>query len=55
MASAGPNEIVVSAAARDALGHLGEAFGDLGDHSLKGLLGQWRLYRLDNATRRVQG
>ena len=55
MATAGPNEIVISAAVRDALGHLGESFGDLGDHSLKGLPGQWRLYRLDNATRRVQG
>jgi class 3 adenylate cyclase len=50
MATAGPNEIVVSAAVHDALGHLGKPFGDLGDHPLKGLPGRWRLYRLVGTT-----
>jgi len=46
MATAGANEIVVSAAVRQALDHFDESFGDMGEHSLKGLPGQWRLYRL---------
>ena len=50
MATAGANEIVISAAVHDALGHRGEPFGDLGDHPLKGLPGQWHLYRLVSAS-----
>ena len=46
MATAGPNEIVVSSPVREALSQLGVPFGDLGNHPLKGLPGEWRLYRL---------
>jgi class 3 adenylate cyclase len=46
MATAGPNEIVISATVHGALGNLSKAFDDLGDRPLKGLPGRWRLYRL---------
>jgi class 3 adenylate cyclase len=44
MATAGPNEIVISRVVHESLGHPDGAFRDLGEQSLKGLPGTWRLY-----------
>lgn len=44
MATAGPNEIVVSQVVHESLGNPDGAFRDLGDRTLKGLPGTWRLY-----------
>lgn len=45
MATAGPNEIVISQVVHETLGNPDDgAFRDLGDRVLKGLPGSWRLY-----------
>jgi class 3 adenylate cyclase len=44
MATAGPNEIVISRLVHETLGDQEGTFRDLGDHALKGLPGTWRLY-----------
>jgi class 3 adenylate cyclase len=44
MATAGPNEIVISNVVHETLGNRDGAFHDLGDRTLKGLPGTWRLY-----------
>ena len=44
MATAGPNEIVVSRVVHDTLRDHHETFRDLGEQALKGLPGTWRLY-----------
>jgi class 3 adenylate cyclase len=44
MATAGPNEIVISRVVHETLGDKEGPFRDLGDHALKGLPGTWRLY-----------
>lgn len=44
MATAGANEIVVSQVIHESLGNPDGAFRDLGDRTLKGLPGTWRLY-----------
>src|SRR5207244_12235404 len=44
MATAGPNEIVVSQVVHETLRNPADAFHDLGDRVLKGLPGTWRLY-----------
>jgi len=44
MATAGPNEIVVSQIVHESLGNPDGAFRDLGERALKGLPGTWRLY-----------
>jgi class 3 adenylate cyclase len=44
MATAGPNEIVISQVVHETLSNPDGAFHDLGDKVLKGLPGTWRLY-----------
>jgi class 3 adenylate cyclase len=44
MATAGPNEIVISRVVHETLGDPDGAFRDLGEQALKGLPGTWRLY-----------
>jgi class 3 adenylate cyclase len=44
MATAGPNEIVISQVVHETLGNPDGAFHALGDKVLKGLPGTWRLY-----------
>jgi len=44
MATAGPNEIVISRVVHDTLGDRERTFRDLGEQALKGLPGTWRLY-----------
>jgi class 3 adenylate cyclase len=44
MATAGPNQIVISQVVHETLGNPDGAFRDLGDRVLKGLPGRWRLY-----------
>ncbi|MEA2667468.1 MAG: hypothetical protein QOJ33_402 [Chloroflexota bacterium] len=44
MATAGPNEIVISQVVHETLGNPDGAFHELGDKVLKGLPGTWRLY-----------
>jgi DNA-binding SARP family transcriptional activator/class 3 adenylate cyclase len=46
-AEAGPGEVLVSSTVRDLLAGSGVAFADRGLHALKGIPGEWRLYRLD--------
>jgi class 3 adenylate cyclase len=44
MATAGPNEIVISRVVHESLGNPVGAFRDLGEKALKGLPGTWQLY-----------
>jgi class 3 adenylate cyclase len=46
---AGPGEIVVSAVIPALTSGSGFSFDDLGDHQLKGVPGDWRLYRADTS------
>jgi class 3 adenylate cyclase len=48
MSTAGPNEIVVSEITRTIAQASGLGFRDLGTHELKGLVGEWRLFALDD-------
>jgi class 3 adenylate cyclase/TolB-like protein len=45
-AQAGPGEVLVSHTVRDLVAGAGFAFEDRGTHSLKGVPGEWRLYRV---------
>lgn len=47
MASSG--EVLVSSTVRDLVVGSDLSFGSAGEHELKGVPGQWRLYRLDTA------
>jgi class 3 adenylate cyclase len=47
MAAAGDGQIVVSRTVRDLLLGSSHRFADLGRHTLKGVDGEWELYRLD--------
>jgi class 3 adenylate cyclase len=51
MATAGDGEIVVSRTVRDLLLGSSHRFDDLGRHTLKGVDGEWELYRLDEGAR----
>jgi class 3 adenylate cyclase len=51
MAAAGDDEIVVSRTVRDLLLGSSHRFDDLGRHALKGVDGEWELYRLDEGAR----
>jgi class 3 adenylate cyclase len=44
MATAGPNEIVISRVVHETLGYADDSFRDLGEQALKGLPGTWHLY-----------
>jgi class 3 adenylate cyclase len=44
MAEAGPSEIIVSSTVKDLVVGSGIEFEDRGEHSLKGVPGEWRLY-----------
>jgi class 3 adenylate cyclase len=46
MATAPDGELVVSEALREAVGELDMQFADHGVHQLKGVPGQWQLYRV---------
>jgi hypothetical protein len=48
-ALAGPSEVLVSGTVRDLLAGAGLVFADRGLHALKGIPGEWRLYRLEAA------
>ncbi len=43
-AAAGPNEVLVSSTVRDLVAGAEVRFEDRGEHELKGIPGQWRLY-----------
>lgn len=45
-ALAGPGEVLVSSTLRDIVTGSRHRFGDRGETALKGVPGQWRLYRL---------
>ena len=45
-AKAGPSEVLVSQTVKDLTAGSGLAFGEVGDHELKGVPDRWRLYRL---------
>jgi class 3 adenylate cyclase len=45
-AAAGPNEVLVSSTVRDLVAGAGMPFKDRGEHELKGIPGQWRLYEV---------
>jgi class 3 adenylate cyclase/pimeloyl-ACP methyl ester carboxylesterase len=51
MAAAGSGDIVVSRTVRDLLLGSSHRFDDLGRHALKGVEGEWELYRLDEGAR----
>jgi class 3 adenylate cyclase/pimeloyl-ACP methyl ester carboxylesterase len=51
MAAAGDGEIVVSRTVRDLLLGSSHRFDELGRHALKGVEGEWELYRLDEGAR----
>ena len=52
MDAAGEGDIVVSRTVRDLLLGSSHRFDDLGRHALKGIEGEWELYRLDEGARR---
>ena len=45
-AEAGPSEVLASSTVRDLVAGSGLAFDDLGAHALKGVSGDWRLFRV---------
>jgi class 3 adenylate cyclase len=45
MALAGPNEVLVSRVVRDLVAGSGLVFAEHGTHALKGIPGEWPLYR----------
>jgi len=45
MAHAGPGEVLVSTTVRDLVAGAGLAFEEHGTHALKGVPGEWRLFR----------
>jgi class 3 adenylate cyclase len=45
-ANAGPSEVLVSQTVRDLVAGSGLAFGDAGEHELKGVPDRWHLYRV---------
>jgi class 3 adenylate cyclase len=46
-AAAEPGEVLVSSTVKDLVAGSGLAFEDRGDHELKGVPGEWRLYAVD--------
>jgi class 3 adenylate cyclase len=46
-ALAAPGQVLVSSTVKDLVAGSGLRFADRGDHSLKGIPGEWRLYALD--------
>jgi class 3 adenylate cyclase/pimeloyl-ACP methyl ester carboxylesterase len=48
-AAAGAGEVLVSGTVRDLVSGSGIEFEDRGEHELKGVLGEWRLYAVDSA------
>jgi class 3 adenylate cyclase/pimeloyl-ACP methyl ester carboxylesterase len=44
---AGPGEVLVSSTVKDLVAGSGLSFADRGAHALKGVPGEWRLYRVD--------
>ena len=44
MAEAGPGEVLVSSTVKDLVAGSGIRFEDRGDHTLKGVPDEWRLY-----------
>jgi class 3 adenylate cyclase len=45
LAKAGPSEVIVSSTVKDLVAGSGLKFEDSGSHVLKGVPGDWRLYR----------
>jgi class 3 adenylate cyclase len=50
-AAARPNEVLVSSTVRDLVAGAGVTFKDRGEHELKGIPGQWRLYEVGSHVR----
>ncbi|HEV8354207.1 MAG TPA: adenylate/guanylate cyclase domain-containing protein [bacterium] len=48
-AMAGPGEVLVSSRVKDLVAGSGIEFQDRGTHALKGVPGEWRLFRVSNA------
>jgi len=48
MAKAGPGEVVASGTVKDLVAGSGIAFEDRGSHSLQGIAGEWRLYKVEH-------
>ncbi|MEI8190467.1 MAG: adenylate/guanylate cyclase domain-containing protein, partial [candidate division NC10 bacterium] len=48
-ALAGPSEVIVSSTVKDLVAGSGLVFEDRGEHQLKGIPGDWRLYALESA------
>ncbi len=46
-ASAGPNEVLVSSTVKDLVAGSGIEFADRGEHELKGVPGEWRLFAVE--------
>ena len=49
-AEAAPGEVLVSSTVRDLVAGSGLQFEDRGEHELKGMPGEWRLYAVDNSS-----
>ena len=45
--AAQPDEVVVSSTVKDLVAGSGIAFGDRGEHHLRGVPGTWRLYAVE--------
>lgn len=54
-AMAGPGEVLVSSTVRDLVAGSDIMFDDIGIHSLKGVPGEWRLFRVTSQTVREEG
>jgi class 3 adenylate cyclase len=48
-ALAGPGEVLVSSTVKDLVAGSGIEFSDRGAHTLKGVPGEWRIYRVEKA------
>ena len=48
-ALAGPGDVFVSSTVRDLVGGSGLTFNEQGQHALKGVPGEWRIYGVANA------
>ncbi len=48
-ALAGPGEVLVSSTVKDLVAGSGTAFAERGEHELKGVPGEWRLFVVQDA------
>jgi len=50
MAKAGPGEVLVSSTVKDLVAGSGLQFNDRGEHTLKGIPDEWRLFIVEHFT-----